>query len=151
MTCKEIKDFLDKEAGFDIGMKTRRREHVNFRFVFYYLCFRYGSDSRSYDFVAKVINRNHATAIHGLKEFYNIYEYDKFFREFSNKIEDKIKSISNLKAPKYLRQINDKSLLDIKADYQKYEDKIGELRMKIQTIRTTNYKLRKRINKLKSA
>ena len=93
MTCKEIKEFLDKEAGFDISEKRRLMEFLKFRWLYYYFCFRYASDAYSYNMVGKHINVHHATVIHGIATFKDYHDTDKDFNNLVSKIDLKIKSL----------------------------------------------------------
>ena len=65
-----IKSYLDKRLGIDIANKSRRTEYVFARALYFKLCGVYCGLSLSKQ--AKVVNRDHSTAIHNNK---NVVDY----------------------------------------------------------------------------
>lgn len=67
ITCELIKNFIEDYYECDLTTKDRTLESVNKRNYYYLLCDIYGRDA-TLSVIGKVINRNHATVIHGTKK-----------------------------------------------------------------------------------
>jgi len=65
---------VNKHFGIDIAEKTRKFEYVFARACYYYLCRKFGGFSFSK--IAKSVNKNHATVLHGLKELPYMIKHD---------------------------------------------------------------------------
>lgn len=57
-----IKEYLDKEAGYDIGRKDRYSENVMFRTLYFKLATE--TTTKSSTAIGKIVNRDHATVLH---------------------------------------------------------------------------------------
>lgn len=66
----EVNEFLN----IDIKKKTRKREYVYGRFIFYKLAKEFNA-SCSFTQIGKFLGKNHATVLHGTKELNNIIKY----------------------------------------------------------------------------
>ena len=127
MTCKEIKDFLDKEAGFDISEKKRLLEFIKFRWLYYHFCVRYSTDGLSYQRIGNVIGMVHATVLHGLNSFNNYYETDKDFSKWVNEIESKILKIIPKKEIKKVSKLDSMDVLKMRLVIKRQSKKIHQL------------------------
>jgi hypothetical protein len=87
----QIKQFIDERTGLDISNTSRFDVYIKARCIFYYLCFKYSSDIVTFDNVAKTLGRNHATVMHGIKAFNDIYQTDRAFKKLVDEIECDIK------------------------------------------------------------
>ena len=87
MTTEEIKIESDNYFSLPLDMKTRYQEFIDARCFYYKFCrtYLYGE---SLNKVGSFVNVNHATVIHGLKKFDNIYTYDIKYREEYEKYEN---------------------------------------------------------------
>ena len=73
---KTIKEFIDKEAGYDISIRLRNTEAVNFRTLYCKLATE--TTRATLGTIGKEIGRDHATVIHARKLFDEIMEIDKY-------------------------------------------------------------------------
>ena len=88
---RQIKALVEIETKIkDISVKSRKRNIVNARVMYYYLSRKY--TSASYERIAGYLNRNHATAIHSLKN-YDSWKFAMF--DYSKELE-KLHSIERL-------------------------------------------------------
>ena len=72
---KRINDFF----GIDINEPTRIEKYVEARMIYYWLCYYFTNMNLSR--IAKTVNKNHATVLHGIKNFPNFMDTDKQFKE----------------------------------------------------------------------
>lgn len=72
---KRINDFF----GIDIDEPTRIQKYVEARMIYYWLCFYFTNMNLSR--IAKTVKKNHATVLHGIKNFPIFMETDKEFKE----------------------------------------------------------------------
>jgi chromosomal replication initiation ATPase DnaA len=72
---KRINDFFD----IDINEPTRIEKYVEARMIYYWLCYYFTNMNLSR--IAKTVNKNHATVLHGIKNFPIFMETDKEFKE----------------------------------------------------------------------
>lgn len=76
--CIKIKSLLERLSGVqDIGKRSRRRNISDIKKTYYKLCDKFSTASLS--LMAEVLgNYDHSTAIHGIKEFNNLYKSKSF-------------------------------------------------------------------------
>lgn len=72
---KRINDFFD----IDINEPTRIEKYVEARMIYYWLCYYFTNMNLSR--IAKTVKKNHATVLHGIKNFPIFMETDKDFKE----------------------------------------------------------------------
>ena len=72
---KRINDFFD----IDINKPTRIEKYVEARMIYYWLCYYFTNMNLSR--IAKTVKKNHATVLHGIKNFPIFMETDKEFKE----------------------------------------------------------------------
>ena len=108
---------INQITGVDIRKKTRKRENVMYRSLFFTLCRKHDTFI-SYQQIANFVGLDHATAIHGVKNF-DIY--NKYYPEISE-VEKKLLPIlgqnKNFDEKEFLRErINllEKENFDLKA------------------------------------
>ena len=84
---QEIKHLVEKELQLNLDKKTRKREYVFARAVYYRLCHEFTKISLTA--IGKNINKDHATVIHGLKIF-------KSFELFPNMYQSELRAYDNI-------------------------------------------------------
>jgi hypothetical protein len=73
----ELREQLEKESGYNLRIPNRKQE-INFvRHIFYIRARRMGYPLFQ---IGDALNRNHATALHGIRQFMNLHN-DPFVRE----------------------------------------------------------------------
>lgn len=72
---KRVNDFFD----IDINEPTRIEKYVEARMIYYWLCYYFTNMNLSR--IAKTVKKNHATVLHGIKNFPIFMETDKDFKE----------------------------------------------------------------------
>jgi hypothetical protein len=91
LTTEIIKKEVDYYFGFDIARKTRLRQFIDARSIYYKLS-RDHVRPISYSAIGEKVKVNHATVMHGIKTIENIFEYnqDPFLKENFESIEKNI-------------------------------------------------------------
>jgi len=84
---QEIKHLVEKELELNLAYKTRKREYVFARAVYYRLCKEFTKCSLTA--IGKEVNKDHATVIHGLKVF-------KSFQSFPNMYQSELRAYKNI-------------------------------------------------------
>lgn len=84
---QEIKHLVEKELQLNLDYKTRKREYVFARAVYYRLCHEFTKCSLTA--IGKEVNKDHATVIHGLKIF-------KEFNLFPSMYQSELKAYNNI-------------------------------------------------------
>ena len=78
-THKLIKKRINDFFSIDIDEPTRIQKYVEARMIYYWLCFYFTNMNLSR--IAKTVKKNHATVLHGIKNFPDFMETDKQFKE----------------------------------------------------------------------
>ena len=78
-THKLIKKRINNFFEIDINEPTRIEKYVEARMIYYWLCYYFTNMNLSR--IAKTVNKNHATVLHGIKNFPIFMETDKQFKE----------------------------------------------------------------------
>ena len=78
-THKLIKKTINNYFGIDIDRPTRVEKYVEARMIYYWLCYYFTSMNLSK--IARTVNKNHATVLHGIRNFPDFMETDKEFKE----------------------------------------------------------------------
>ena len=79
MTIQYIKETIEWRSGFKFDCTSRERHRSYLRSLYYTLAREYTNNSLLA--IAKLVNRDHSTAIHGLKLFEQAYSYEPNIRE----------------------------------------------------------------------
>ena len=88
-THKIIRKRINEFFGIDIDEPTRIEKYVEARMIYYWLCYYFTNMNLSR--IAKTVNKNHATVLHGIKNFPIFMETDKDFKEKFLAIYDTLK------------------------------------------------------------
>ena len=95
MTIQYIKETIEWRSGYKIDDKTRERYKVYLRALYFYLCREY--TNTSFEEIGKLVNRDHSTAVYGVKLFEQAYSYEYSIRElyddFVSEHTDKAKKV----------------------------------------------------------
>lgn len=77
-TLIKIKKLVEADLGLDdISKKTRQRDYVFARFLYYKVARDISKSSLSS--IGQVVNRDHATALYGISKFDDLVDYNKDF------------------------------------------------------------------------
>jgi len=80
---------IDDTLNVDIRSKTKKRKVVYSRFIFYHLM---RNKNFSLQKIGSFLGKDHATVIHGLKQFENLIQYEDFKEQY-DKVVFKINEI----------------------------------------------------------
>lgn len=86
LTPQIIRDYVNEIFDTDISVKNRKAFYIECRWIYYCLCLTYGDFT--YSEISTAINRVHATAINGIVEFKNYYNYNSEFNKKVNSIKE---------------------------------------------------------------
>ncbi len=78
MELEQIKNIIDKVVGFDIIAKKRQSEYVDARRIFYKIA--RTKTKHSFATIGNALNRDHATALHGIKQFDILIDQNEFLK-----------------------------------------------------------------------
>lgn len=85
-----IKEIINKYFELDISKKTRQREYIEARFIYFTLVKKYTGLSLAA--IAETTNQNHATVLHGIRTLRNLMRQDKRltfnYKLLDNKVAD---------------------------------------------------------------
>ena len=110
MTTQRIKELVEDYFNLDLSEKTRKRNVVHIRFLYYNLAYNHASDGMSLTAVGNTIGGfDHATVLYGLRQYKHLYEFDRAFRNrinpFLNEVEEEL-NISSIEGKRTIhRQI----------------------------------------------
>ena len=109
MTSQEIKNHIDKIAGFDISNNSRKTEFIKYRSLYSFLCHRYAEDGHSFASIARVIKKDDNTIRHSIKTFESFMLTDIRFRSDFDSLRDYVVNETSKETHdklKYLEMIN---------------------------------------------
>ena len=123
-----IKNIVEKEFGLDITKRTRRREYVEARAIYYGLLRDYTTLGLAN--IGRSIKKNHATVLHGQRNLKDWLVVDKRIMEIYSKLEGKLKRIvaENPKAFSEIRDTEDyyeAKYFQLKRKYEKLKEKLN--------------------------
>lgn len=125
MKLQKIREMVEAETGLDISVKCRERDYVCARNIFYKLARNHTNATTLA--ISKMLGRNHATVLHGLKAFEN-YKFDKHYYDRELTIYDKL----NEELTEHIEKVERLSLL-IEDDF-KLAEKFEELKTRYNYI-----------------
>ena len=74
---KSLTKLIEEYLSVDVENKTRKQEYINARMIYYKLL----TECRySYTAIARSLNKNHATIMHGLNLFEDLFDIDELLR-----------------------------------------------------------------------
>ncbi len=81
MRAKRIRKLIEDYFEVNLSEKTRRREVVQYRYLYYSLAYTHAVDGRSLRSVGETVGGfNHATVLHGIRQYENLYQYDRTYK-----------------------------------------------------------------------
>ena len=86
MTCEQIKNYIDREAGFDIATKSREQHYIKYRSMYYFLCNRYAKDGHSLSVISGTCKVTISAMKNGLKAFEYFLSTNSDFKASFNSI-----------------------------------------------------------------
>lgn len=126
-TLIKIKKLVEADLGLDdISKKTRQRDYVFARFLYYKVARDVSKSSLSS--IGQVVNRDHATALYGISKFDDLVDYNKDFRY----LKDSYHSVS-LQASEYVT--------DNLVDLSSVLDSIDKISEDLQSIKSAVIKI----------
>lgn len=130
MTPQEIKTLVEQETNNTLDTKTRKRDIVYTRAVYFKLC-RIHTQKPLSD-IGKTVNKNHATVLHGIQLFNTVLlEYEQNYLELFTKLDAKIRKQTGkklrhtqklLNAEMYYRKKYTRLLLEHRDISQRYRN-----------------------------
>ena len=122
---KRIKRLVENHLEIpDIKIKSRQRDYVNARFLYFKIA--HNVCRTSLTKIAQVVDRDHATVIHGIKQFDNLVKYNK--TEFKY-LSDAFVNISSIVSSK--KDINFLDLSSVVTTLDKIKDDISDVNASI--------------------
>jgi len=106
MTLEQLKQFTQDYFDVDITEKTRKVEIIKIRYLFYYYAYNYIPEYLTYQAIGNAVGFNHATVIHGIKEFPNFMLLDTKFKNEVNHFEKVLFKFMDNKKDKVKVNIN---------------------------------------------
>lgn len=122
---KRIKRLVESHLEIpDIRIKSRQRDYVNARFLYFKIA--HNACRTSLTKIAQVVDRDHATVIHGMKQFDNLVKYNK--TEFKY-LSDAFVNISSIVSSK--EDFNFLDLSSVVTTLDKIKDDISDVNASI--------------------
>lgn len=85
LTKTDLKNIIESRYNIDLSTRSRKREFVYYRYIYYQLCKELIPNSTASG-IGRMVNRDHASVLHGLNQFPYIVLYDSDFLKTYNKI-----------------------------------------------------------------
>lgn len=82
MTIEYIKETLEFKCGYRFDDNSRNRTKVYLRCLYYVLCREY--TTKSLEEIAALVNRDHSTAVYGIKLFEQAFVYEEYIVDLYN-------------------------------------------------------------------
>ena len=140
MTSKLIKEIVEDYYKLKIDTKTRQRKYVEARAIYYKLL---RENSRmSLEAIGKTVNRDHATAIHSLKQIKDWLEYDKEIKRDYNTINSRLQDAMRLNPELFKDVLKMESFYEIEYHRLKHDSEL-----KYKSLLTKYHFLKSRLEK----
>jgi len=128
-----IKEIINKYFELDISKKTRQREYIEARFIYFTLVKKYTGLSLAA--IAKTTSQNHATVLHGIKKLKDLMLHDKRlkfnYKLLDNKVADNDSAVKDFDFTEGLVQ----RYLSLKQTNEELTKTINELTEKLDLTR----------------
>ena len=126
MCVELIKNLVQKEFKLQLKRKTRKREYVEARAMYYKLLRE--KNKMTFSDIARTLNKNHATILHGVSSLDDWIETDTNIKSIYNKLEQKVEDVKRKHPNKFYEVNTEKELYEIALEDM--EKKYKELEMK---------------------
>ena len=138
---KEIRSIVEQECNLNLNNKTRKREYVFARAVYYKLCREITNNS--YDDIGKTLNKDHATVLHGVRIF-DTFLMQKALFKYELSIYNKVMEVYTDESDK-----NPSTLIEkVKAEKLRLQKEKQEVLKIYQDINTQYLDLKKKHNRM---
>ena len=77
MTSQIIYNIITEYSGLNISKKTRKRDYIQYRCIYYKLCVTHTKDV--YTEISKLVNKDHATVTYNINKLYDVQIKNKVF------------------------------------------------------------------------
>lgn len=78
-TIEEIRNYVESKTGLDISRKTRKRQYVDARALYYKMCREY--TDASLEEIGTLVNRDHSSVVHSVLHcFDSVYKFNPLVR-----------------------------------------------------------------------
>ncbi len=91
MNAETILKIVNEESGIDVRSQTRRRDVAENRFIYFDLCRKYASDTKSLAQIGQTVKRDHSSVLHGVRRCKDWTQVNKDFRFKYSAIEELVK------------------------------------------------------------
>jgi len=132
---------LDEAGEYSYKVNTRKREYKMLRWVYYKLCMDYSTAGCSA--IAKSMGQDHATVLHGIKNFEHELPYERDIEDLYRKVENIY--VSEVQEVRTINDINDR-ILELKNTIAVLEQKkadISAIHISKNTEENKRYELQK--------
>jgi len=110
MTLTEIQDYVQNQTGLDLTIKSRKRDYVYARAVYFYLCREYTPFST--EKIGDSLGKDHATVLHAIKKVIPIIlRHEEALANVCLNFRDENKSYIDVKKRKLDLMLDNKKLL----------------------------------------
>tara|TARA_B100001057_G_scaffold20991_2_gene19431 strand:- start:1171 stop:1569 length:399 start_codon:yes stop_codon:yes gene_type:complete len=99
MKFTEIQKYVNEHFKLDITKKTRIKNYVEARYIYFKLCQDFG-ETRTLSSIGQSINKDHATVLHGLKTISDWMLYDQKLLNDYETLYKFLRKINNIKSSK---------------------------------------------------
>lgn len=130
MNCKDFKKIIDDYSGIDISRKSRKRNYVFYRWVYFFLCKKYIYTANDTE-VAIEVNQDRNTFRNGIDKLNNLLNWNKDIisiqklSEIESIILEKYKKAENIKI-----EYQDFDKVDLMRDNLRLKNKVKNLQIK---------------------
>lgn len=141
MTNKEIKNIVSEYLDLDISSKCRQTDYVYARAIYFKMCYRHSTEILTFKNVANEVNRHHATTIHGINTYNDLFDTSLDFRDLSEIIEGLILDNTPEKVKELFKSIETDTNPRLKRKVKNLTIKIKKLQNQIYLLEKNNKKL----------
>ena len=123
MSNETIKQLVENYFKIQLNSKTRRREYVEARAIYYKLLRE--NTRMSLASIGKTMNRDHATALHSIRKIEDWLQFDKQLRQDYNTLNARVQHAIRLN-PELFKEV--KSVEDFyEVEYKKLEERYNQI------------------------
>lgn len=117
---EKIKELVKQEYGYDVDSKTRKREVVEARAMFYTILKNF--TNLTLTGIARTVNKNHATVLHGLKNFKEWRKQNKYLEFAFKNIVHRLETLDEIENYVDVMELR-RELLETKLDLLEFKNK----------------------------
>tara|TARA_B100000519_G_C14258654_1_gene446400 strand:- start:395 stop:793 length:399 start_codon:yes stop_codon:yes gene_type:complete len=126
MTFEEIRTVVEDQLGLNLKEKSRKKEYVEARYIYFKLCMDY-ADKKTLSAIGNSLHKDHATVLHGLRSVNDWMLYDITLLHQYEDLHKFLMKMSKAKKEKHSLYFSlAKKMHKITASVKKLEKKIRE-------------------------